>query len=521
MFYDLVLNYSTASGRLLGTCKRSDPQSPLICYATGCEFEGESWRTLENHIKKDHNNKKAVFADLIPFSDAILAQSAQNLYAGDTESDEEANSATRSPVPTQPVHVRSTSLDSGLGRTRRTRSTDRVRPYFRISPGVSRSPSPVGRGRSTVPRESSPVGRGISPSRSFTTTPVLPSPLNRVLFSRPVSPTEQSDIPTTTSESIGQFMDLDAEEVATCMTAQSSDEEEPPPPPPHDQTSSPTGLSNDEEDKEDVEAWNNPDTFLQSYSLSLVRLTKSGRFPTPQFLTCTVCHVGVPPKSAVEHVKKHLRKLPNSTRRLLENWLDLQQLASNSSQLVIPLKKEAPLPALQVHSGYICRKCGYAGLSADSTMRIHSSTVHNVSSGWMETIRPAYLQTFFPSHPVYFEVASDVEIPDRYEVVDAYLKQMRPMYEASKDVLPMASTDIEVPPLLRITHWHHHLANYINSQSKTTSLLTLMQLPTSRRGEQHLGEPLRKTIQEYMEDIKGKANTAPLAVRCLLMECPR
>ncbi|PPR05282.1 hypothetical protein CVT26_011477 [Gymnopilus dilepis] len=496
---------------------------------------------MEGHLAKDHQvTKKTCYIELVPFSDAYLAQAQRTIWGAEEEPDSDlAFSAGQIESPTASLvspsirsHGRSVSLDSSSLRASSPRGGHRMRPYMRISPNASRSPSPAGRGRpATRNRDSSPVGRGISPSGSFASTPVMPSPLNQVLYSRPASPSQASDLRTSTTESQEQFMDLEADDdtMGKDSDANSSNStsegDEPPRPPTYDQTSETSEPKSDDYESGHDIALDNNDSLLEGFGLTLVRLTYTRMFPVPQFVACTVCKQGVPPKSVIDHVKSHLRKLKHKDFRPLQEWLNLHRLAATNKDLPLPITIRPAFEALRIHKGYTCAKCSFCG-TTDESMRIHCSNVHRISTNWNKTIHTAQLQTFFPSNQIYFPVqdaiANGFNVTESQDnIINAYIKQILPTLAIPSDALLQPSSDLELPPLLRITQWHQHLATYIASRSATNSILSLMKLPTSRHGEQWLGEPLRRVIHEYMLDVKAKALSAPLGVRCLLMECPR
>ncbi|KAF8890221.1 hypothetical protein BD779DRAFT_1671550 [Infundibulicybe gibba] len=78
----------------------------------------------------------------------------------------------------------------------------------------------------------------------------------------------------------------------------------------------------------------------------------------------------------------------------------------------------------------------------------------------------------------------------------------------------------EVPPLLQVTNWHQHLAEYTKDKTSIHHLCSLMKFSNpknSRPGFDRLGE----VVFSYLKNIRKKANEAHIGINCLLMECPR
>ncbi|KAF8869304.1 hypothetical protein BD779DRAFT_1739474, partial [Infundibulicybe gibba] len=129
------------------------------------------------------------------------------------------------------------------------------------------------------------------------------------------------------------------------------------------------------------------------------------------------------------------------------------------------------------------------------------------------------VQTFFaPVGRKYFSVVLDEphspgSTPDLYRI---YLHQEAGKYQQSTNINPPTHAK-EVPPLLRITNWHEHLANYTQDKKTLWDLRSLMKFSKLKPGFDRLGQ----AVFEYAKVIRKKALDAPVAVRRSLMECPR
>lgn len=364
--------------------------------------------------------------------------------------------------------IESTSLIAETASIPSSHSEDRQQPSRSTSRSLSRSrpylrisPS-SSRARLSVDL----TDRSASPAnRSGFNSPVQPSPLNQVVASNPGS---------SSGESNSSKMDVD------------------------------------EDDK----------LLLSRLSLRLISLSVLGLFPCPKILTCTQCLCGIPPASVLEHATSHGIEISRADKRRLNEWLSITTLAKCSEDLRSPPPGSPPISGLNIFTGFACTLCTFCACES-STIQKHLSLTHpNRAGTWQEKCKAASLQAYFRTRPCYFAVQPALAGLAPTDLYRLYLEQIAPPIDESQRVNPPQDPH-EIPPLVRMMGWHDHLAPYLTDRSQIRSIRTLMQLPTASRGVEWLGSPLRGAIHRYMKDIRAKAINSPLAVRCLLMECPR
>jgi hypothetical protein len=264
----------------------------------------------------------------------------------------------------------------------------------------------------------------------------------------------------------------------------------------------------------------NEESLLAQASLQVLRLSCLGSFPVPIVLACKECAHGVTPKQALKHVAKHGVRLSKEEKKALTVWLTDTQLPSMPSDIPIPRRGSAPIEGLQVRQGYACSNCLYAAPELSSIKR-HLSMCHpNTLGTFRDHSVTSAVQAYFPSQGIYFAVntvLAGLDINDPYAI---YINQIASVIDSSKKVNPPTSVN-EIPPLLKMTLWHVHLADHLTDKDKILAVTSLVSLPTTNRGLKWLGQPLGNIILNYMKDIRKKADNAPLGIKCLLMDCPR
>ncbi|KAF8953855.1 hypothetical protein BDZ97DRAFT_1767074 [Flammula alnicola] len=472
----------TSNKKLLGSCVRSTYSDVIVCYVEDCGFEDTNWTKLEAHVKRLHNDGAAISCQFFMFPAIISHNSLDvNRFAAlpveDVDEDgSESTSASGDSSPLEPATTRaSRPITSPLSIPRPTRS--RSRPYRRISPASTRSSSPV---------------LGQSLGLLLASTPVLPSPLGQEPYSRPQTPSEES------SEA---DKDISMNDIADDVFSMDID--------------LPTAPGNLTVDLDDGES------LLPKAGLSLLRLSTLGEFPVPLLLVCIECQCGMPPKSAMNHVASHKVPLTKKEKKILSGWLAEMKLAQESKDISTPRPRQAPLQDLQVQPGFSCKLCPYcAPVKRTVENHVYEEHAQRRGSSASKFIVAAALQAYFRNHPNYFSVTESLAGLDVNDPFALYMDQIVPEIDASTLVNAAKSVN-EIPPLLKMTQWHEHLEPFLTDKTTIHDLCSLMDLPTSKRGDAWLGTPLGNVILDYMKDIRSKANKASLGIKCLLMECPR
>ena len=275
-----------------------------------------------------------------------------------------------------------------------------------------------------------------------------------------------------------------------------------------------------ESDSSRMEVDDDDALLLSRISFKLITLSVLNVFPCPELLACTQCLCGIPPASVLKHADSHGIEITRAEKRTLTEWMSSRKLAKRSEDLTTPPPNSSPISGLKIFTGHACTLCRFCACEPLTIQKHLSQEHHNRAGTWQENCKAVSLQAFFRTRPCYFAVKpalAGLMLTDLYRL---YLEQIAPPIDESQRVNPPQDPH-EVPPLVRMMGWHEHLAPYLTDRSKIRSIRGLMQLPTASQGVRWLGAPLRATITRYMKDIRTKANNSPLAVRCLLMECPR
>jgi len=233
-----------------------------------------------------------------------------------------------------------------------------------------------------------------------------------------------------------------------------------------------------------------------------------------------VCGKAIQADRAVIHVEGHGLSLTRAQRAEFEEFMDHHDVASYPSDICHPTPGGPPVEILkQIPDGFCCNMCSYCA-PEKKTFNNHWYATHGKEVQMPVALRhhQGTLQTFF--HPVgvqYFEVNPSLSTVTKDDPFAIYIRDEVSKYAPFPATLPLNAR--EVPPLLQITQWHTHLGDYAVDYQKRSGLWSLVTLPTSATltGIGALGA----IVFKYMKRIRLLANKSSLAMRCLLIECPR
>lgn len=218
---------------------------------------------------------------------------------------------------------------------------------------------------------------------------------------------------------------------------------------------------------------------------------------------------------------KHLREAHKIT---VESAVDLEilQIAAEHEVLPdmavdIPAPKGPPVEGLAVIQAWSCPACAYCSKSKASLLR-HQSHTHAEDGGQAVGFSQVKGQNFFDAFHNVFGVEPAFSKDPKGSVFNAILAEMNAEAVATAYIAPPAHIR-EVMPLLNITGWHEHLADYVVNKRKVKELRALSDLPKSKDTTPLL--LIRVVIFEYMQQIRVMSKASPLGVRCILMEYPR
>lgn len=253
--------------------------------------------------------------------------------------------------------------------------------------------------------------------------------------------------------------------------------------------------------------------------LQIIDLDFLGIHPPPALLICIDCQHGITPKKALNHIKMHNITIANQDKLSFASTIETSMCVGYKPNLAFPSKLSPPIPGLKVNKGWSCTLCNYCSTN-EGTFRQHFSKFHSDKVGSHASYtKIVHAQQYFQHMPS-FEVTPTLANLETGNLYELYLKQFTPTL-TTNHLLPPAISTNEVTPLLRVTQWHEHLKDFIDTCPKVQCIMSLVKLPTSNNGDQDLGKPLDILIEKYLKSIRVLANTSSIGVRCLLMECPR
>jgi hypothetical protein len=538
---------------VLGTSIRQSPSSFISCHVDGCDFSTDTTSKLVYHYTKAHapslpfsvshsafpsgsastlpshrsnspeplhssthslsssNNRYAALAsvnldnstmDLDNISsasvsvtrDAALDAVVQTMTSSEVTLGQQTNKSTLcktrtmsspslSPAPAHVINLASDDDDDMYTDREEEQTSAPVRPH------IVTSLAPITHGRQSRSRISSPIrmspyprtspsaSRSNSQTRSGAATPIEPSPLGMSVFnSLPPSLIMQS------AASASVHMDIDGPQ-------------------------------------EELDA----DQIMEKVGLSILSLDILGEFPTPTIVLCNFCESSFAPSSVASHIKKHTLSLSPAhitiiVQRLLGGGGREKKVRENSSSVRVPKANGPAIQGLKIHNGFSCKHCSYCS-STEATITWHVAQEHkNVAGRQSGRYTSAYVQAYFQEHPKFFKVNPIITGLAEQDLYRLYQEQIAPTMEASTVLLP-AKTVNDVPPLLRLTQWHTHFGDKLETQEKVTQLCNLVKVSTGAVGWDK--KPLRTVIDTYMRRIITLAGQTDVRTKMLLHECPR
>jgi hypothetical protein len=220
----------------------------------------------------------------------------------------------------------------------------------------------------------------------------------------------------------------------------------------------------------------------------------------------------------VRHLKTHGIKLSKATtRRFHQIITELGVLTSTT--VTVPDPRGPPVELLAIKpDGYCCNECNFCFPGFGGFKKHWSRDHKNHEAPTMAAYHKGSIQTFFqPTNQRWFEVLPAMTNLPTQDVFATYLEKQVPKFKSTLISAPVHVH--EVPPLLQVTGWHTHLANFIKTQEGVRDIQSLVQVPFSKETKGLDG--LRDVVFKYMKDVRAKAQASTIGVKCLLMECPR
>lgn len=244
------------------------------------------------------------------------------------------------------------------------------------------------------------------------------------------------------------------------------------------------------------------------------------RYHTHFKVLLCVCGTALLPEACITHVKHHGVKLIDTSQIDFDHAVAALDVATTTSMVQVPPPGGPPVEILTViKNGHCCNVCNYCSPKKKS-LNNHWYATH----GKERTLAPELryhmgaIQSFFivlGDH--YFEVNPTLTQLPADDIFAIYMRDEVSKFTPFPATLPTHPN--EVPPLLQVTQWHVHLAAYTEDYRKRDALRSLVTLPShsTPTGIGHLGD----VAFEYLKEIRDKASQSTLAMRHLLMECPR
>ena len=254
-------------------------------------------------------------------------------------------------------------------------------------------------------------------------------------------------------------------------------------------------------------------------TLASLRAIPLPHLPNQVLVACTNCKIGLNSKTVLSHANTHhkIKIKDKEQKKSIQAVLNQTNIIEKPGDTLPPKHPCPPIKGLLYGPGFKCTICSYCARKR-RTMASHLTTMHKGTKGTIESkTRSVIVQSFSSQRPTYFQVVPVLSGMSQDNLFSVYLEQCVPDIDSLQLINPPVDHN-ELPPLLKLTGWHEHLAPYTGDTEKVMQLVELTQAP---HDVSWTGKCLRRTIEGYMKDAAHKANTSMLGIRCLLMECPR
>jgi hypothetical protein len=259
-----------------------------------------------------------------------------------------------------------------------------------------------------------------------------------------------------------------------------------------------------------------PDLALLAAGLRVLQLRSYDIDSDLSVLVCVTCGTGVHPTSPIVHAQTHGIRLSKPAMAELNRFIPTLSLAGDNKDFPSPPPSQAPMDIVKLQDGLKCHACGYACRST-SSMDSHWSDDHKHEA---KDYSFSNVQTVFSRLPVFFAVDPILKGLARDDLYRVYLAQFGPEMAKADASLPRPVSENEVSPLLRVTLWHEHLADYTVDKVSVRSVRLLLDTRIAGQKTPWLGKPLHDTVSGYMQDIRAKMKQIPIPARMLLMQYP-
>ncbi|KAF8189248.1 hypothetical protein K438DRAFT_1971892 [Mycena galopus ATCC 62051] len=269
-------------------------------------------------------------------------------------------------------------------------------------------------------------------------------------------------------------------------------------------------------------------TFVASRLVNDPGLTALGAVVNVEerVVICLGCDHAILPSALVHHVHtEHNIPLPHMEER--EKILPLcrsYDVHETMDRVRFPSFGCAPIEGLKPKDGFVCRTCQYAAPRYTTLVRHWSTQEHKDKCGNINSlvgIRKGLIQSFFhPGNQKWFEVELSMMGVDSGDPFALYQATYGLEFDKGPVVLYGAENGREVPPMTRLTRWDEHLSKWLATRTLVDNLLLLVDLRKSRNDAPGIGY-LPEITARYLDRMSNLANSSPLHVRSLLMDCPR
>ena len=486
----------------LGSSVRLSPTALLSCFVPSCPFENLSLDAVQSHVQDKHNHGNSITTEVSYFpvttdiivdndsgqaSDINSGISACGSGGGDTDAD----------IVVDNDSGQVSDINSGISAggsvggeedsafdvpgpaPQPSRGRQFVYHHFRPTPYTRSSSESSSRHPSLSRRSSdSSLTPGLAalqiPSRTHSPTFLAPSPLSQVAFSHPNSrSSSQSSSSSSSSSEESHHMNVDL----------------------------PDNISAE-------------DAILNMASLRAIPLS---HLQDQSLVACTNCQIGLSSQTALSHAKTtHKIKLSKEEKKSIQEVLNKPSMIKKPGDTPPPKHPCPPIKGILYYQGLKCDLCSYCAIM-QGTINNHLTTMHRGAKGTAKLkTKSVMVQALSSQRPTYFQVVPVLSEMSQDNLFSVYLEQCVPHIDSLQLINPPVDHN-EIPPLLKLTGWHDHLAPYTGDTEKVMQLLELTQPP---HDESWIGATLRSTIEGYMKDVARKANHSMLGIRCLLMECP-